>query len=109
MLPMPHPTHWLAALLLVAATTATAQQDQTIVYPGGTYVGATIPDPETGAPLWHGRCAFHYNTGATFEGECADGKFLRGFLRGTDGRTVKWLDTGRDSRARRRPDHELGL
>ena len=66
-----------------------------ISYKGGTYIGYTYAVPDADAPVWHGRCAFHFKTGGVFEGTCAYGKFRRGYLRSVDGRSVHFLDTGR--------------
>lgn len=81
-----------------------------IRYRGGTYVGYAYSQPDTGEPVWHGRCAFHFKTGAVFEGSCAGGRFIRGFVRSVDGRTVRFLDAGRsDAEALRSATEESAL
>jgi hypothetical protein len=66
-----------------------------IRYSGGTYIGYAYADPDRREPVWHGRCEFHFKTGAVFEGTCVDGTFRRGFLRSIDRRSIIFLDADR--------------
>ena len=81
-----------------------------IGYKGGSYIGFVYTNPDTGEPVWQGRCAFYFKTGAVFEGTCADGRFLRGFLRSANERSVKFLDTERSNAEAVRSSRErIGL
>jgi|GEM_PF-2995586 len=81
-----------------------------IGYDGGTYVGHVTTQPATGEAVWHGPCAFRFRTGAMFEGVCADGDFVRGFVRSVDGRSVRYLDRNRnDAEAIRGEEQKRGL
>jgi len=81
-----------------------------IRYSGGTYIGYTYANPDRREPVWHGRCEFHFKTGAVFKGKCVDGKFRRGFLLSIDRRSMKFLDADRsDAEAMRHAGEESAL